>query len=89
MTKNDTLQKQIEEVHDLIGKSDIEALSKIENTSLLLARDKEGASPILRAAEAGDIGLVNILLTRVPQAVKTTDQVNNGSQNIGSLLIFE
>ena len=82
------MQKQIEEVHDFIRKSDIEALSKIENTNLLMARDKEGASPILRAAEAGDIGLVNILLTRVPQAVKTTDQVNGG-QKIGSLLIFE
>lgn len=69
------MQKQIEEVHEFVGKSDTEALSKIEDTSLLLGRDKEGASPILRAAEAGDLGLVNTLLTRVPQAAKTTDQV--------------
>ena len=71
------MQKQIEEVHDFVGKSDTEALSKIEDTSLLLSRDKEGASPILRAAEAGDLGLVNILLTRAPHAAKTTDQVRS------------
>ena len=32
-------------------------------------------APILKASERGDLGVVNLLLTRVPQAVKTTDQV--------------
>ena len=31
-------------------------------------------APILKASERGDLGVVNLLLTKVPQAVKTTDQ---------------
>lgn len=67
------LIKQIENVHDLVVKLDTDALSKIEETNLLLSRDKEGVSPILKAAELGNLGMVNMLITRVPQSVKTSD----------------
>ena len=86
------LIKQIENVHDLVMKSDTDALSKIEvfdqsltvhknklysqETNLLLSRDKDGVSPILKAAELGNLGMVNMLITKVPQVVKTSDSVS-------------
>ena len=86
------LIKQIENVHDLVVKLDTDALSKIEvlinlsymyfvrslyqETNLLLSRDKEGVSPILKAAELGNLGMVNMLITRVHQSVKTSDSVS-------------
>ena len=57
----------------MIKNSDTDGVNKIEDTNILLARDKTGSSPIMRAAESGDLGMVNVLMTRVPQSVKTTD----------------
>ena len=67
------LIKQIDEVHELVGKGDSEGLMKIEDTNLILSRDEKGVSPIMKAVEQGNLGLVNLLLSRVPHAAKTTD----------------
>ena len=64
-------------------KVDVGKLVKVEGCSL--AHDhyddqdqEQMAGPqggLCEAARAGDLGLVNTLLTRVPHAAKTTDQV--------------
>ena len=51
------------------------ALFLPQDSRLLLSRDSAGVSPILRAARLGQLNIVNLILTKLPQAVKTTDLV--------------
>ena len=52
-------------------------MSKLQDQNLLLSRDADGASPLLLAAKLGNSSIVNIILSKVPQAIKTTDKVNH------------
>ena len=52
-------------------------VSKLQDQNLLLSRDADGASPLLLAAKMGNSSIVNIILSKVPQAIKTTDKVNH------------
>ena len=58
--------------------------NQLQETNLLLSRDKDGVSPILKAAELGNLGMVNMLITKVPQVVKTSDSVSG--KKIGKIL---
>ena len=51
--------------------------AKCQDQNLLLSRDAEGASPLLVAAKLGNSSIVNVILSKVPQAIKTTDKVNH------------
>ena len=68
-------QKQIEKIHEHVAKGEVDELEKIEDTRLLLSRNKDGVSPILHAATLGQLSVVNMLLNKVPQIVRTTDPV--------------
>lgn len=46
----------------------------LKDINLLLSRDKCGMSPILKAAELGHLGVVNMIISKTPQSVKTTDE---------------
>ena len=52
-------------------------LTKFQDQNLLLSRNADGASPLLLAAKLGNSSIVNIILSKVPQAIKTTDKVNH------------
>ena len=61
----------------MFSTSDLRAQTdtKFQDPNLLLARDADGASPLLLAAKLGNSSLVNVILSKVPQAIKTTDKV--------------
>ena len=59
--------------------------NQLQETNLLLSRDKDGVSPILKAAELGNLGMVNMLITKVPQVVKTSDSVSG--KKIGKIIL--
>ena len=68
---------KIDEVHEYVSQNNSEALAKVEDNNLLLSRDEAGVSPILKASEQGNVGLVNLILSRVGQAAKTVDHHGN------------
>ena len=87
-------QKQISEIHDNVTKGEVDVLANVQackdyqecnskllvqDTRLLLSRDYAGVSPILKAAKLGHLNIVNLILTKLPQAAKSTDSVTFSS----------
>ena len=59
-----------------------------QDTRLLLSRDSDGVSPILKAAKLGHLNIVNLILTKLPQAVKSADKATLEYDSLELYLLF-
>ena len=73
LKKAPALRREGEEVVALVLQGDSEAVAALADARLLLARDAVGAAPVHRAARLANLEIVTLILTKLPQAVKTVD----------------
>ena len=73
LKKAPALRREVEEVVGLVLQGNTEAVAALTDPRLLFARDTVGVAPILRAARLANLDMVNLILGKLPQAVKTTD----------------
>ena len=73
LKKAPALRREVEEAVGLVLQGNTEAVAALADPRLLFARDTVGVAPILRAARLANLDMVNLILGKLPQAVKTTD----------------
>ena len=73
LKKAPALRKEVEEAVGLVLQGNTEAVAALADPRLMFARDTLGVAPILRAARLANLDMVNLILGKLPQAVKTTD----------------
>ena len=73
LKKAPALRREVEEAVGLVLQGNTEAVAALTDPRLMFARDTLGAAPILRAARLANLDMVNLILGKLPQAVKTTD----------------
>ena len=73
LKKAPALRREVEEVVGLVLQGNTDAVAALSDPRLLFARDTVGVAPIQRASRLANLDLVNLILGKPPQAVKTTD----------------